>query len=151
MYHSAQGNGLNYRVASAVLPIQDILSDEEKAVSSLPEEAAEEARQETVRILKASNKPKDNLSRAERRDLRALLTNADLTVLPADKGNASVVLNTSDYNHKMAALLGATTHRRLSKDPTEAVERKTTLLLKRSSLPEKVILQPRPQGQGPQD
>jgi hypothetical protein len=56
-----------------------------------------EVRQETVTILKASTKPKDNLSEAERRDLWALWTNADLTVLSDDKGNAAVVLNTKDY------------------------------------------------------
>jgi hypothetical protein len=114
-----------------VLPIEDFLSGVEKAVCALLEEAAEEVRQETVRILKASKKPRDNLSGAERRALRTLRTNADLMVLPADKGN--VVFNTSDYKQKSEALLGAPTNRRLPKDPTEAVERNTTLLLKQSS------------------
>ncbi|XP_021913745.1 uncharacterized protein LOC110826920 [Zootermopsis nevadensis] len=89
-------------------------------------------RQESVRILRASKKPKDNLSGAERKALRALRNNADLTVLPADKGSATVVLSTDDYNGKTRALLEAPTYRLLSKDPTEAVERKTNLLLKKS-------------------
>jgi hypothetical protein len=53
-----------------VLPIKDISSSVEKAASSLLEEVAEEIWQETIRILEASSKPKDNLSRAER-DLQA--------------------------------------------------------------------------------
>jgi hypothetical protein len=50
-----------------------------------------------------------------------------------------VVLNTTDYNEKISALLRAPTYRRLAKYPTEAVERKTNLLLKKSSLTEEVI------------
>jgi hypothetical protein len=147
---SALGKGPKYAVAPAKLPIEGILSGVEKAISSLSEEAAEEVRQETVRIVKASRKPKDNLFGAERRGLPALRTNAaNITVLPAGKGNEAVVLYTSDYNRKVAALLGAPTFRRLPKDLTEDVERKTTLVLKKSSLPEEVIQQLRPQGSRP--
>jgi hypothetical protein len=81
--------------------------------------------------LKVSNKPRDNLSGAERRDLWSLRTNADLTVIHADKGNGKVVLDTMDYNEKISALLRAPTYRRLAKDPTDAVERKTSLLLRK--------------------
>ncbi|XP_021934194.1 uncharacterized protein LOC110836852 [Zootermopsis nevadensis] len=147
--YAALGKGLNYSVAPTVLPIEDFLSGVKRAVRSLPVEAAEEVRQETVRILRASKKPKDNLSGAERRALRALRNNADLTVLPADKGSATVVLSTDDYNRKIRALLEAPTYRLLPKDPKEAVERKTTRLLKKSPLPEEVIQQLRPHGSRP--
>jgi hypothetical protein len=63
----------------------------EKAIKTLPAETAEEARQETVRILRVSSTPRDNLTDAERKALRALRRNTDLTILPADKGNATVV------------------------------------------------------------
>jgi len=53
-------------------------------------EAAEEARQETVRILKNSSRPRDNLKRTERAALKTLKNNVNLTILPADKGNATV-------------------------------------------------------------
>jgi hypothetical protein len=122
----------------------------EKAVRALPEEAAEEVRQETVRILKAFGNPKDNLLVADMRAVRTLWTNADLTILPAVKGKAAVVLNTSDYNRKTAARLGAPTYRMLPKDPTDAVERRTTLLLKTPSLPMEVT-ELRPQSSGPLD
>jgi homoserine kinase len=59
---------------------------------------------------------------------------------------ATVVLNTKDYNEKVSALHSASTYRRLPKESTEAVERKTTLHLKKSSLPEEVVQQLRPQG-----
>jgi hypothetical protein len=79
------------------------------------------------------------LTGAERKVLRTLRKNNDVTILPADKGNARVVLNTVYYNRKIGA-------RRLAKDPTEMVERKTTLLLKKSSLAEEVCKRLRPAG-----
>jgi hypothetical protein len=115
----------------------------------LPLLLAEEVRQETVHILKASGKPSDNLPGAERRVLRSLRTNADLKFLRADKGNATVVLDTKDYKEKVSALLSAPTYRRLHKEPTESAERKTTFLLKKSSLPEEVVQQLQSQGSRP--
>jgi hypothetical protein len=119
--YSALSKGLNYAVSPAGLPIEDFLTGVERTIRSLPVEAAEEVRQETVRILKVSNKPRDNLSGVERKALRSLRTNSALTVIHADKGNATGVLDTMDYNEKISALLRAPSYRRLAKDPTDAV------------------------------
>jgi hypothetical protein len=70
--------------------------------------------------------------------LRSLQGNTDLTVLPAEKGNATVILNTVDYNQKMASFLD---------DPTETVEKKTALI--KTSLPQDVAEQLRPHGSRP--
>jgi hypothetical protein len=78
------------------------------------------------------------LTGAERKALRPLRKNTDLTILLADKDNATVVLTSVEYNPKIDALLEDPAYRRLAKDPTEAVERKTILLLKKSSLAEEV-------------
>jgi hypothetical protein len=88
-----------------VYPVKDILCGVEKAIGTLLEEAAEEILQETVRILKGSRQPKGNITHARRRALRSLKANETLTILPADKGNAAVVLGTSDYNRKIATVL----------------------------------------------
>jgi hypothetical protein len=144
--YSALGKGLNCAVFPAVLTIQDFLTGVEKAIVSLQVGATEEAWQETVRILKASSRDRDNLSGTERRAERSLRTNTDLTVPHADKGNATVDLNTKDYNEKISVFLRVPTYRRLAKEQTEVVERKTTLLLKKSSLPEEIVQHLRPQG-----
>jgi hypothetical protein len=89
----------------------------EKGIGTLPEETAEEIQQETVRILKSSRKAKDNLPDAERKALRALKPNEALNVLQADKGNAAVVLGTSEYNQKITALLQDKAYKKLKKDP----------------------------------
>ena len=92
----------------------------------MPIKKAEEARQETVRIIKNAAQPKYNLKRTERVALKTIRNNENLTILPADKGNATVILNTSDYKQKISSLLQDPTYRKLTKDPTESIERKTT-------------------------
>ena len=88
-------------------PIEEILVGIEKAVRSLPVEQAEEARHESVRIIKTSTRPKNNLTKNERTALTALKDNTHLTILPADKGNATVILNTTDYKQKIEPYSGS--------------------------------------------
>jgi hypothetical protein len=88
--------GLNFAVTPRSTSIEDILAGVEKAVLSLPAEMAEKARQKTVRLIKNSSRPRDNPRKTERVALQSLKDNANLTILPADKSNATVVLNTTD-------------------------------------------------------
>jgi hypothetical protein len=125
--------GLNYAITPGNVLIEELLTGVEKAVQALPVESAE-ARQETRRIIKSASKPKDNLTKSERAALRNLKNNSELTILPADKGNATVILSTMDYKQNIYTLLEDSAYRRLSKDPTESTERKTTKLLEKSTL-----------------
>jgi hypothetical protein len=109
---------------------------------------AEEARQETVRIIKSSSRPRNNTMRAEREALRTLKNNTDLTILPADKGNATVILNTADCK-QITSLLEDPAYRRLTRDPTDSTERRTALLLKKSTLTEDICKQLHPSGSRP--
>jgi hypothetical protein len=130
--------GLNYAITPSTNPIEDTLAGIEKAIRDLPVEQAEEARQETVRIIKNASKPAHNLNKAEKEALRTIKGNSELTILPADKGNATVILNTQDYKQKINTLLEDAAYRKLNKDPTTGTERKTAILLKKSTLPEDV-------------
>jgi len=109
----------------------------------------EEARQETVRIMKSSSRPRDNLTGAEKEALRTLKKNTDLTILPADKGNATVILNAVDYKQKITSLLEDPSYRSLASDPTGSTELKTTLLLKKSTLTKDISKQLRPASSRP--
>jgi hypothetical protein len=53
-----------------------------------------------------------------------------LTVLPTDKGNAFLVLGTSDFNEKIATVLEAKAYANLEKDPEDSMKRETVLLRK---------------------
>jgi hypothetical protein len=85
----------------------------------------------------------------KRRVLQFLKVNKALTVPPADKCNAAVVLCTPDYNQKITTLLEDKAYKKLKEDPTDSVERKTVLLLKKSLFAEEVCHQLLPQGSRP--
>jgi hypothetical protein len=78
-------------------------------------------RQEKVRILKSSRQPKDNVIGVERRAFWFLKANDLLTVLPVDKGKATVMLGTSNYNQKITTFLQGKAYAKLKKDPTESI------------------------------
>jgi hypothetical protein len=132
--YSLLQKGLIYAVIPRTIPIEDILAGIEKAVQSLPFEMAEEARQETVRIIKSSSRPRSNITTAESKLLRTLKNNTDLTILPADKSNTTVILNTAEYKQNITSILEGPAYRRLTRDTTDLTERKTALLLKKSTL-----------------
>ena len=61
--YSLLQKGLNFVVTPRSTPIEDNLAVVGKAVLSLPVEMAEEARQETVRIIKSAPPSRDNLTK----------------------------------------------------------------------------------------
>jgi hypothetical protein len=101
--------GLNYSVIPRTIPIEGILAGIEKAVLSLPFEMAEEARQETVRIIKSSSKPRSNITTAESKLLRTLKNNTDLTILPADKAMLQLFSTLLTTNRRSPLFLKAQT------------------------------------------
>jgi hypothetical protein len=93
-------------------------------------------RRSNRRPSESSKAPKDNLTGAERRALRSSKANGALTVIRADEGNSAVVLDTSDNNRKFRFLLEDNAYKKLKKDPTDSVERKIVLFLKRPRITE---------------
>ncbi|XP_077486703.1 uncharacterized protein LOC144098003 [Amblyomma americanum] len=66
----------------------------------------------------------------ERSAVNSLWRNQDIVILPADKGNATVMLNRPDYDKKMLDLLqDRSTYVALKKDPTSKLERELQKLL----------------------
>ncbi|KAJ4426524.1 hypothetical protein ANN_27338 [Periplaneta americana] len=94
----------------------------------------EEIRREVARAVTKATIPKPNISREENRALQMLGKNDNLVVLPADKGNATVFLSSTQYQEKIDQLLNDPAYKILKKDPTSSVERRTNQLIKKSSL-----------------
>ena len=91
--------GLNYAVAPRRVPSMDIIAAVESGLRSirspnLPPEAADEIRSRIGQIIRQSDKkPEGNLTRQQTTALRELQRDASITILPADKGNATVVMD----------------------------------------------------------
>lgn len=96
-------------------------------------------------MLRKSRPPKPNMPVGELRALRELRNNRDVLVLPADKGNATVIVDTIDYENKIAQLLNdEATYKKVNYNPTSRVSTKVNRLLQ--EFPNKeMIKQLRPQ------
>ena len=52
-----------------------------------------------------AKRPANNISKGEFKSLQELKADTDITILPADKGWSTVILNTKDYESKLSTLL----------------------------------------------
>ena len=62
--------------------------------------------------------------------IRDLKQDTKITILPADEGNATIVMDRYEYVTKMNALLKDNTYHQLRKDPTHRVETKVSKALR---------------------
>jgi hypothetical protein len=80
-------------------------------------------------MLEKSNLRSSNITRMESRALISSKQDREIKILPADKGNCTVVLNDSTYKQKIFSLLESGVYETLKKDPTSQIERKIRRLL----------------------
>ncbi len=72
-------------------------------------------RDELTKCLKKAKRP---ANKGEFKALQELKADTDITILPADKGRSTVVLNTEDYESKLSTLLSdSKIYEMLQKDP----------------------------------
>ncbi|XP_072144543.1 uncharacterized protein [Dermacentor andersoni] len=93
----------------------------ERAVTQLPSEVREEARTRAIGVLSKwrTRNPQARFSPAEKQAVEGLQNNDSTAILPADKENAIVLLDRSDYNEKMKDLLSdEDAYIAIQKDPT---------------------------------
>ena len=98
-------------------------------------EQADTVRRNVNSKLQKAEPPKSNITKKLRNALKSLKEDTSIMILQADKGSASVILDTETYHSKMAKLIETGPYQLLNKDPTNHLIRKATeklLQLKRS-------------------
>ncbi|XP_054257628.1 uncharacterized protein LOC128982715 [Macrosteles quadrilineatus] len=128
---SVLSRGLNFSVVPKSVKTLDFVTGIESAVSQLPESQGDQFRCEASILLKKIPTPKPNLSKEETKAVSVLGKDGTVKILPADKGNATVVLDTVTYEEKMLETLQSGQYTQLKKDPTETFERKIASTLRK--------------------
>ena len=109
---SALERGFNFTNSSDRNPTAIIIAGVEAGLQKWEDSTrAKRARATVAGVLRTARPPKQNSSSQKREALDALRKNKDIIVLQADKGNATVVLNTVDYEKKAMAILDHPTPR----------------------------------------
>ena len=92
--------GLNYAVTPEKIPTEEFVVAAEQATWSLPQEQKDKLRADVTGVLKSAKVPKQNITREERTALKGLQKEKSITILPADKGKATVIMETREYQEK---------------------------------------------------
>ena len=79
--------------------------------------------------LEKSKPPKPNISKTERQALKSLQDDNSIIILPADKGNATVVMDRVEYFNKLADMIGNGGYCKVKKDLILKMERKLSHIL----------------------
>ena len=75
--------------------------------------------------LQLASLPNSNLTADEQKALKRLKTDEDIVILPVDKGQVTILMDKTDYNDKMDALVNdKQTYEVLKRDPRPALQRK---------------------------
>jgi hypothetical protein len=119
--------GLNFAITPRTLPKEEIIQEIEPALSRLiPKPAVNQTRIQIAEVLRKAKLPKRNLNRNELKSLKDLKQDKSINILKADKGNATVVMDKTDYDQKVKEMLNTSTYEKIKDDPTASTERKVT-------------------------
>ena len=113
--------GLNFAIAPKQTPVLEYVLGIEQACRYIGADSHEAAklRADCVKTMKHARPPKQNVTTAESKALTTLAKDESITILPADKGRAVVVMNATDYKQKAKDLLSDTnTYKAVTRDPT---------------------------------
>ena len=102
---------LLYMLAPAKLPLMDIMAAVEEGAQQLDNEDAKDLWRRICSILRQARQPKDNLTKNQKEALKKLRRMKDQVFLPADKGNATVMMRREEYKAKMRVLIESATYR----------------------------------------
>ena len=96
----------------------------EATARRLDTNTAQKLREGVARVLTSAKPPKPNLTYSQRRALHDLKDDDSIVILPADKGNATVAMDRSQYSDKMSILLqDEDTYHRITLNPTTRIEK----------------------------
>lgn len=118
------GRGLNFNQGKQP-DTRKVVCAVEGAIGLVEKDMQDEIRTRAIGILSRIRKSgaQQALSEDERKAVKALRQNKRIAVLPADKGNVTVVLDRSAYQSKMEKILeDTTTYAQVNKDPTPKVQ-----------------------------
>ena len=123
--------GLNYAVTPKSIPTHNIIATTEATAKQLDTTTAEKLRAGVSNILQSSKAPRSNLPTHLCKATKELRNEQDIIILPADKGNATVVMDRKDYVGKINEMLKDKAYGKLKKDPTTSVESRVNKVLRR--------------------
>ena len=121
---SVLSHELNFATTPKKILVVEIASAIECVAWKMGEESASDLTNVVCGILRGTKLPCPNLDKDEHAAMETLKEAEDITNLPADKGNATVVLDKDQYKKKLMDLLADPVYEKMVTDQTPAIERR---------------------------
>ena len=123
--------GFNFAVTPKQIPIADIIAPTETTAWKMDALSTDRLRAGVSEVPKGAKPQNSNLSGGMRRAVKSLKQDESIAILPADKGNATVVLDRTECDDKLRSLLeDGDTYRNIPRNPTARMETKITRMVK---------------------
>ncbi len=104
--------GLKFATTPRKIPHDKITDATESTCKQLSNSEADQLRKEVSIALYRAKPPDQNLNKQHRQAIVELRKDDNIVILSADKGNATVVMDKSDYKGKMLDMLSDPAYRR---------------------------------------
>ncbi|KAM7293044.1 uncharacterized protein ISCGN_026174 [Ixodes scapularis] len=115
--------GKKFNLTTTTPPIASMAAAVEYGLRELDPCIREEARLKAIGVLsKAHQRGQLNYTPEEKAAIQNLREDKSIVVLPADKGNATVLVDRADYDEKALQLLNTDAYMILPKDPTAKIQ-----------------------------
>ena len=117
--------GLNFAVPPRETPKLDIIAEVEKGLTRVQDTlTADRIRLEISQALRCVNeRSRSNLDKPKQATLGRVRRDETIIILPADKGNLTVVMDKEDYAKRIGLVLSEGTYAKIPRDPTKKVEK----------------------------
>lgn len=122
--------GLNFSKTPRQIPYNTIIAATEATCKQLKSDDTNRLRTEVSSALSKAKPPKRNIEKRLQRAITNLEKDNNIVILPADKGNATVVMDREGYRKKIMEHLDDSTYRKLKTDPTAKIEKRISQSLK---------------------
>ena len=122
--------GLNFSKTPRQIPYNTIIAATEATCKQLKSDDTNRLRTEVSSALSKAKPPKRNIEKRLQRAITNLEKDDNIVILPADKGNATVVMDREGYRKKIMEYLDDSTYRKLKTDPTAKIEKRISQSLK---------------------
>ena len=88
------------------------------------QDTANDIRMAVRQTLRKAKRPSPNLEQKQREALSNLTNDSSIVILPADKGNSTVLMDRETYDNKINTILNEGNYSAVRRDPTEGIERR---------------------------
>ena len=117
--------GLNFAVPPKKTPTLDIIAGVEKGLRRIRDQnSANYIRMPVRQTHVRAKRPPPNLERKQREAIHNLRNDSSIVILPADKGNATVLMDKETYDNKIHMIISEGNYSVIRRDPTKGIERK---------------------------